>query len=173
MTDERLQRLLDKEDIREVLLRYTRGIDRHDVEIMSGAYHADATDDHGTFNGSAAEFIQYANAVHADGFLAHHHYIGNQTIELDGACAYAETYYLASLRRKDGATVLVGGRYIDRLEHRDNGWAIVHRKALIEWAGDLVRSDFTEGLVLDTGRWDRSDISYAPAAQAKPNPSSQ
>lgn len=158
--DERLSRLLDKEDIRDALLRYTRGIDRHDADIMGAAYHPDATDDHGTFKGTAASFVRYANDIHADGFLSHHHYVGNHTIDLAGDGAHAETYFLASLRRKDGATMLVGGRYIDRLERRDGRWAIVHRLALVEWAGDMGTSNFIAGLSLDQGAWDHGDLSY-------------
>ena len=160
-TQERLARLLDKEDIREVLLHYTRGIDRHDVAIMARAYHADATDDHGEYQGPASGFIDYANRTHAEGFFAHQHYIGNHTIDLDGDKARAETYFLASLRRNDGATMLCGGRYIDRLERRDGTWAIAHRTSMIEWAGDLVNSDFTGKFETDPrAAWDQSDLSY-------------
>lgn len=156
-----ISRLLDKEAIRDALLDYSRGIDRHDVEIMARAYHDDATDDHGSFNGTASGFIEYANEIHAAGFLSHQHYIGNHMIDLDGNSAHVETYFLASLRRKDGAVMLVGGRYIDRLERRDSTWAIAHRCALIEWAGDLVNSDFTARLAMDDrSTWDRSDLSY-------------
>jgi ketosteroid isomerase-like protein len=158
---DRIARLLDKEDIREALLNYTRGIDRHDVEIVARAYHPDATDDHGSFVGKARDFIDYANETHADGFFAHQHYVGNHTIDLDGEVAHAETYFLASLRRNDGATMLCGGRYIDRLERRSAGWAIAHRTSLIEWAGDLVNSDFTVRFDVDKrATWDRADLSY-------------
>jgi hypothetical protein len=60
-----LQRLLDKGAIREASLRYTRGIDRHDAEIMAAAYHPDATDDHGAYIGDPAGFICHANDVDA------------------------------------------------------------------------------------------------------------
>src|SRR3546814_9393801 len=50
-----LRKLLDKEAIREASLRYTRGIDRHDDEIMAQAYHPNATDDHGAYIGRSEE----------------------------------------------------------------------------------------------------------------------
>src|SRR3546814_1446546 len=56
-----LRKLLDKEAIREASLRYTRGIDRHDDEIMAQAYHPNATDDHGAYIGDPAGFIQHAH----------------------------------------------------------------------------------------------------------------
>jgi|JI10StandDraft_1071094.scaffolds.fasta_scaffold10175_9 ketosteroid isomerase-like protein len=160
-SEERIARMLDKEDIREALLHYTRGIDRHDVSIMTKAYHADATDDHGEYNGTAAGFIEYANRVHSDGFFAHQHYVGNHTIELDGDTARTETYFLASLRRDDGATMLCGGRYIDKFERRDGKWAIAHRTSMLEWAGDLVNSTFTSKFETDSrAKWDHTDLSY-------------
>ncbi|HJY93624.1 MAG TPA: nuclear transport factor 2 family protein, partial [Streptosporangiaceae bacterium] len=40
------------EAIRQAALRYCRGVDRLDAELMRSAYHNDATDDHGVFVGS-------------------------------------------------------------------------------------------------------------------------
>ncbi len=39
------------EAIRQAALRYCRGVDRLDAELMFSAYHDDATDDHGVFVG--------------------------------------------------------------------------------------------------------------------------
>jgi hypothetical protein len=41
-------------------MRYCRGIDHCDEELLRGVYHADATDNHGQFNGEAADFISRA-----------------------------------------------------------------------------------------------------------------
>jgi hypothetical protein len=43
------------EAIRQAVLRYCRGVDRLDAELMLSAYHDGATDDHGVFAGSAAD----------------------------------------------------------------------------------------------------------------------
>ena len=50
--------LLAKEEIREVILRYARGIDRMDFDLVSACYHPDAYDDHGTFQGNVPDFIR-------------------------------------------------------------------------------------------------------------------
>jgi hypothetical protein len=159
--EKRLGELLDKEAIREALVKYTRGMDRHDDDIMQEAYHLDGTDDHNTFIGSSTDYIKHANIVHSMLCSAHQHYISNQTIDLDGDRANTETYFLAALRQKTGQARLVGGRYLDRFERRDNHWAIAHRTALIEWSGDLAGEDNLS--ILDSfnrGTWDKSDPSY-------------
>ena len=156
-----IRRLLDKEAIREASLRYTRGIDRHDDAIMAGAYHPDATDDHGAYIGDPAGFIKHAKGTHARNWDVHHHYITNQTIDLDGDTAHVETYFLAVLRRKAGPVDMVGGRYVDRFEKRDGRWAVADRVCLVEWNGELAKTETTmdPGLFVQ-GAWDKSDVSY-------------
>lgn len=158
-----LRRLLDKEAIREAALCYTRGVDRHDDELMAKAYHADATDDHGTYVGDAAGFINYAREGQSRHWSENHHYIMNQTIDLDGDTAHVETYYLfaAAMRRKSGSVDMVGGRYIDRFERRDGRWAIADRACLMEWNGELAPSEMSVTDMYLHGSRDRDDLSYA------------
>jgi len=156
-----VQRLLDLEEIRAATLRYTRGVDRHDDELTASAYHSDARDDHGAYIGPVDGFIRHANTVHELWWDTHQHYVTNQTIDLDGDSAHAETYFLAALRRKTGAIDLVGGRYLDRLERRDGRWAIADRACLVEWNGELAsaQGDVDPDLFL-RGKWSREDLSY-------------
>jgi hypothetical protein len=156
-----LQRLLDREAIREASLRYTRGIDRHDPEILARAYHPDAIDDHGAYIGGPTGFIHYANEVHARNWVSHHHYVTNQTIDLVGDSAHVETYFLAALRRPSGTVDMVGGRYVDRFERREGIRAVAERACLVEWNGELPST--TAAMDPDLflrGTWDRSDLSY-------------
>jgi hypothetical protein len=156
-----LRTLLDKEAIREACLKYTRGIDRHDDDIAAQAYHEGAVDDHGTYIGEARGFIRHVGELHARNWNLHHHYITNQTIDLDGETAHVETYYLAALRRPDGIMDLAGGRYIDRFERRNGRWAIADRACLVEWMGELAKPSGSVDVDLFLrGSWDRDDISY-------------
>lgn len=52
----------DRQEIHDCLLRYTRGVDRHDRELMLSAYHSDAYDDHGVAQGVARDFGDWAIA---------------------------------------------------------------------------------------------------------------
>ena len=51
----RLRELLDKQEIHEVLLRYCRGVDRCDRDMIAACYHPDAIDDHGDWVASALD----------------------------------------------------------------------------------------------------------------------
>jgi deazaflavin-dependent oxidoreductase (nitroreductase family) len=54
LLNERLQRLLDKDEIYECWLKYCRGVDRCDADLMRQAYHEDAFEDHGGMWGRPA-----------------------------------------------------------------------------------------------------------------------
>ncbi|ESZ88791.1 MAG: hypothetical protein Q27BB25_01310 [Blastomonas sp. CACIA14H2] len=156
-----LQTLLDKEAIREVALRYARGIDRHDDELLLSAYHPDASDDHGSFIGSSAAFVEYANRVHARNWVCHQHYITNQVIDLHGDTAHCESYFLAVLKRPDGVCDMVGGRYVDRIDRRDGHWAVAERICMVEWNAEAAPGAAAfDASIFIAGSWDRSDPSY-------------
>ena len=53
-------------------------------------------------------------------------------IDLQGNSAIAESHVTAYHRIDMGTEerdVVIGGRYVDRLEKRDSEWRIIHRKA--------------------------------------------
>jgi hypothetical protein len=135
-----LQRLLDKEAIREASLKYTRGIDRHDDDIMRQVYHPDARDDHGEYIGDAEGLMHYANSIHSDNWRVHHHFVSNMTIELDGDVAHCETYFFVTLARHRGGTDVGAGRYLDRFERRAGNWAVADRICMVECSKDALHS---------------------------------
>jgi hypothetical protein len=157
-----IRQLLDKEAIREATLRYARGLDRHDYALMASAYHPDAVDDHGPYIGAAAGFVDlHAREDSKREWSAQQHYMLNQLIELDGDTAHVETYYLATMRRKDGLVDIAGGRYLDRCERREGRWAVAERVCVVEWTGELARTERTlDPHLFVQGTWDRTDVSY-------------
>lgn len=63
MTDaalpEGLQPLLDRQQIEDVLTRYSRAVDRADIDLLKTCYHDDATEDHaGVFTGTARDYVE-------------------------------------------------------------------------------------------------------------------
>jgi hypothetical protein len=58
-TTTRLARVIDQQEIRDVIYRYCRGIDRRDFDLVRSCYHPEAHDDHGVFRGGVDDFIAY------------------------------------------------------------------------------------------------------------------
>ena len=134
-----LARLLAKDAISSAILRFARGADSSDLELMRSAYWPDATDDHGNFSGNALDFTAFAIEV-LKRFRVTMHFITNIDITLPaGEQAHAESYFYAyheHLPECDGApamVTLVGGRYIDRFEERNGEWRILARVVTMEW----------------------------------------
>jgi len=157
----KLERLVSRMEIEECLLRYCRGIDRHDVELVRSAYHPDARDDHAARIGLGHDLADWANAMHDDvlGLSGHQHYITNVSIELDGDTAHVETYYFtANVRRDSDELTMGGGRYLDRFERRDGVWAIAARIVTTEWWDDpeMLRGIAKLGIAPVQGREDPS-----------------
>ncbi|HSV44179.1 MAG TPA: nuclear transport factor 2 family protein [Ramlibacter sp.] len=133
-----LQRLVDRQEIHDCILRYCSGVDRFDREMLLSVYHPDALDDHGAFVGGPLAFVDWAFAYHAKYQHTHKHYVLNHHCELDGDTAHTETYWLfVGNNRHEPATSLHTGRYLDRFEKRDGKWAIAARKCVIEGGGGL------------------------------------
>ena len=75
------EQLSDLQCIRDAALRYCRGVDRLDVELMKSAYWEGATDDHGVFVGDAWEFCEMCMEAHLP-WRSTNHCILNHAIEL-------------------------------------------------------------------------------------------
>jgi ketosteroid isomerase-like protein len=160
--------LIDRQAIRDCVYRYSRGVDRHDDELLASVFHPDAIDQHGNlFLGRAPDFVRWANGAHS-GYVSHTHSITSHSCEIDGNVAHAESYVLTVHRHADGRRVRVlGGRYVDRFERRDGEWKIAVRRVLRDWRFDVsgakfaVREDLqTDDRGFPLGRWDRHDLSY-------------
>jgi SnoaL-like domain len=171
--------LRDRQAIHDCLMTYSRGIDRHDRELLLSVYHDDALDDHGVFVGDPKAFVDWALDMHKRLHLSHQHCILNYTCDLDGDVAHTETYYMFVGMNRTGQPLSVsGGRYFDRLEKRQGRWAIAARVCVRDWAPlkqipeELDQAALTAVAGLDertkelmrTGfqpTRDRSDVSYA------------
>lgn len=139
----RLQELLDRQEIYDLLCRYCRGIDRWDRALLRSVYHDDATDHRGFFTGSADAFCDFAMATLKD-IASCQHMLGNALIEIDGDVAFGEIYFQAHHRIIENGLekdFFVGGRYVDRYEKRAGTWKIAHRSELNDWCQTLPATD--------------------------------
>lgn len=148
-TDRALADLLDKQAIYEVVMRYCRGIDRLDFDLVRDAYHPDAVDHHTGFDGSVDDFVTWVEPkLRAIGGTMHH--IGNHLVELHGDFAVSEAYSTAAHWGGGDGIGMVdftsGCRYVDLMERRDGKWAIAERWAVREWTrSDAGRLTLPEG----------------------------
>lgn len=179
--------LWDREQIRQCLHRYARGIDRLDHALILSAFHPDFLDEHGKFVGTGEEFADWAIEMHARLQLSHQHCLLNHHCEIDGSTAHAETYFMFVAMNRQGRPLTIGGgRYIDRLEKRGGEWRIAARLTLRDWSDldevpditDLSTMTSTAKLLtaaehafMNAGRGparDRSDPSYDRPLQLDP-----
>ena len=119
MNKQRLQTLVDRQDILDCLTRFSRGIDRLDRDIFLSAFHEDATIAAGPFVGTPPALCDWSFAMHEEMQILTQHNLLNHTCEIEGDTAHTETYYMFVARNKDETIWLAGGRYVDRLERRD------------------------------------------------------
>ncbi len=166
----RLERLLAREDIREVLARYARGVDRADGALLKSCYHADAIEEHGgNYTGNAHEYVDGA-IPRIRNMGAMQHILGTSHVEFDGNTAWVETYILTfarfSANGKDTDT-FTGGRLVDRFECRAGQWKIAHRRTVFDWNRDEPSNEGWCNGLFDTakpgmrlGRKDGQDPSY-------------
>lgn len=124
-----------REEIREQLFRYCRGVDRQDEALLNSVFHPGAVFDDG-------HPIVAADLAHKVGRIdvrPRMHFIGNILIETNDDCAFVESYFVsASLIAGVGGararTRMRGGRWLDRFERRESSWRIAHRRVIDEWA---------------------------------------
>jgi hypothetical protein len=157
--------LKDRVAILDCVARHSRGCDRHDIDLITQAYHEDAVDEHGSAKNLGPEYGEWANQVHAETSQVHTHNITTHTCEIDGDTAHAESYVIVVLISSDGKTAqFISGRYLDRLERRDGEWRIAVRRSTVEamFLGDarVLKAPFFKEKGYLVGTRDRSDLSY-------------
>jgi hypothetical protein len=141
------EQLWAREQIRDRLHLYCKGIDRRDWVLVRSCFADDHVHNHGGFTGAPDEFVSFAAGV-LETVPTTHHSISNVHIDLaaDGLSASTEAnfiaYHLVEAGHHEGTPVptggkatdwIVAGRYCDRLEYRTDKWLIVSRNAVHDW----------------------------------------
>lgn len=118
---------------KDAALRYCRGVDRLDPQVMKSAYWPDAVDEHGTFVGNAHEFVDHCMTSHLR-WRSTMHCVMNHLVEIDDPqTARGEIYNVTYLFRADEPIVDTWwGRYLDQYECRNGDWKIIHRVCVNE-----------------------------------------
>ena len=136
--EKRLRHLEDRQAIHDAILRYCRGVDRSEPDLILSAFHDDAIDNHFgvvlPFREAIAT-LKTARSGAPPSITASMHNICNVLIELDGDVARCESYLIVIVRiPKAGGDIdwLHAGRYVDRFERRNGEWRIAYRTVVYD-----------------------------------------
>lgn len=166
-TSTAIDQLLDRQAIIDCIMRYTRGVDRLDEDLILSAFHEDAIDYHGSMVGSPQDFIAWLWPRHQGRVTQH--YVTNHTFDFHGdSTAHVETYFFVPIRLSDNPNIqFVAGRYIDRFEKRDGEWKIFRRIVVTEWLAEAEALPVDP--IGDLGRRNRDDLSYIRPLETRPD----
>jgi hypothetical protein len=177
MTGDHGSQAEDKQAIRDALLRYCRGLDRRDLAMALSAFHEESHVVHGLFAGSGHDWVRFVLSAPPvdrigigeedpalDVAESQQHHVTNQLIELQGASAFSEAYFVEyTMSRRGSRRYLstVGGRYAERYERRQGEWRIAERRAIRDWDSITpIETRFPGWEKSPQGTRDRSDPSY-------------
>jgi hypothetical protein len=138
MSDSALAILIAKDEIRELGMLYSRGVDRKDGALLRSLYTADATDTHGdTFDGGAADYVDFLEKSFPYMRYSGHH-ICNHLITVAGDTGEGEIYAYTFHIIPDGQ----GGwledlrlvRYIDHYRKEEGNWRFAKRVVTYDYS---------------------------------------
>jgi hypothetical protein len=132
-----LQEMLDEFALHKLVHTYCRAVDRGDFATLRELYHHDAVDTHGEIStGSVGELLTTLEASRPH-IRSMQHNVTTLNFVVDGKFAEGEIYTIAThtfgARDRD-VDVIVGGRYLDKYEKRDDIWKFIERTIVTDWA---------------------------------------
>ncbi len=138
--DDRMQALVDRMEIDDLLIRYATAIDGRDWDLLDSVFSPDAHLDYRSAGGIAGTFTevrQWLSEV-LPLFTWTQHLVVNRVVEIDpnGATARCRSIFHNPnqlLVDDEPWLFTVGGRYHDQLRRDPAGWRITTRVEETEW----------------------------------------
>ena len=166
-TEAQMQQMLDEFQLGKLVHGYCRAVDRGELDEVRRLYHHDAQDSHGAFSTGGTDDFLGALAAARPYIRSMQHNVTTVNFAVDGDRAEGEVYTIATHTFSVGdrdVDVIVGGRYLDRYEKRDDTWKILERTIVTDWAhvNDPSTVDVSHPITRDTPRGtpDANDPSY-------------
>ena len=131
--EQRLQWLMDREEIAECLVEYARCIDRRDWAGLQNCYTENGVMQHGEISVSRDAVPELSEKILAD-CASSHHLVGSPSITIDGDRARTHSHYFAT-HISEGTTVKRqgGGWYDCELRRTERGWKFTRVKSTTAW----------------------------------------
>lgn len=171
-----MQSLIDKDAIRELVLSYSRAVDRQDFVLLRSLYADDAIeDDHvGLYEGPADGYVAWLQEVMPRlGVTAHNvtnHLIGFDAADRAQGEVYVVAYHRLPAEGGGWEDLVYGMRYLDHYARGADGrWRFARRTVTLDWkqAGpscwDLTAPDIAPSL---RGTHGPTDSSYRVLSHA-------
>ena len=134
-TEERLQRLEDRDAIHQLFIDYGRHLDAGDVDAYSELFARDGEVQLGPMGrAKGRESIRALMAKVLDGRVGgSYHVISSPAVQLDGDLAISQVMWTVISRDPDGTPRLtMCGRHLDELVREDGAWKIARRRGLVD-----------------------------------------
>lgn len=135
-----LQSLLDKELIRDLVLSYSRAVDRQDFAFLRTLYTEDAIeDDHGgAYSGSAEGYVDWLEDIMGQVVDNSVHLVHNHLIVLESRDRAMGEVYVSGhsrLAQEDGSRedLTHGMRYLDYYAKSGGTWRFARRTIIVDW----------------------------------------
>ena len=139
-----LRDLLDRQEIRDLALRYARAADRRDYALFEAICTEDArlSGHRGDPDTTPPWFeVEGRDAIVAsmralERFESTLHVVSNQLVEIEGDRAHGETYCTAHHIHREGGVAMnhtMAIRYQDRMVRTDGRWRFQQRRLAIDW----------------------------------------
>jgi hypothetical protein len=129
--ENKVEYLSERQRIIDVYRRYTRGLNRYDMELLHGTFWPDAQINYGFDSHLRDDWIgRWKDNRYLKGLSCQAHHITNETVDIDREVAHVESYLIAlwTPPKDDKPALILGGRYIDRLDRRNGEWRIAVRE---------------------------------------------
>jgi SnoaL-like domain len=183
MADDAVRVLADRDEIHDIMMRYSHGVDQREMEIVRACFAPDLkTVGWGPGDGFDRDaLIRFISGV--GHFRETMHMMGNQLIEVSGDTASMDTFAQLTHRLDgDPEKLLVSSRYVEKLTRRDGEWVITQRGGEPAWAPNgvtglgsddpavrwlLDRAEIRDAVVRDTVASDTSVVGTAATGRAR------
>lgn len=131
--EQRIQWLVDRAEIAELLVRYARCIDERDWAGLQGTYTEDGVMQHGTVSVDRERVPELSEKI-LTGCASSHHLVSCPSIVIEGDTARSHSHYFAT-HVSEGTTVRRqgGGWYDCELRRTDRGWRFTRVRSTSSW----------------------------------------